>query len=72
MTNKTFSVPAIGCAGCVRSIKLEVGQIAGVTAVQGDENTKVVSVSWEAPATWEQIAAALVEIEYPAVELMQP
>jgi len=68
METKTFQVPAIGCAGCVRTIKNEVGEIAGVTSVQADEHTKQVVVAWHAPATWEQIKAALTEIEYPPVE----
>ena len=68
---KTFTVPNISCEHCVRSIKNEVSEIAGVTAVQADEKTKVVSVTWDTPATWDQIKATLTEIEYPPVELIQ-
>ena len=68
---KTFTVPNISCEHCVRSIKNEVSEIAGVTAVQADEKTKVVTVIWDTPATWDQIKATLTEIEYPPVELIQ-
>jgi len=68
---KVFSVPNISCAHCVRSIKNEISEIAGVTEVQANEQTKVVTVAWEAPATWDQIKAALTEIDYPPQELLQ-
>jgi copper chaperone len=73
MTNqtKTFTVPNISCGHCVRNIQNEVADIAGVSAVQADEQTKVVSVTWATPATWEQIKATLTEMEYPPVELIQ-
>lgn len=64
MESKTFQVPAIGCDGCVRTIVSEVGAIAGVNSVHGDVNTRQVIVEWSAPASWEQIEAKLVEIEY--------
>ena len=69
--SKTFSVPNISCEHCVRSIKNEVSELAGVASVQADEKTKVVTVTWDKPATWEQIKATLTEIEYPPVELIQ-
>jgi copper chaperone len=64
MESRTFQVPAIGCDGCVRTIKNEVGQIAGVQRVEGDVTSKAVTVEWQAPASWEQIRDLLVEIEY--------
>jgi copper chaperone CopZ len=64
MESKTFQVPAIGCDGCVRTIVSEVGEIAGVSKVEGDVNSKQVTVMWGTPASWEQIEAKLVEIEY--------
>ena len=68
---KTFTVPNISCEHCVRSIKNEVSEVAGVASVQADEKTKVVTVAWDKPATWDQIKATLTEIEYPPVELIQ-
>jgi copper chaperone len=70
MSSKTFTVPAISCDHCVRSIKTEVGEIAGVASVEADSKSKVVTVSWDTPATWDQIKATLTEIEYPPQELI--
>lgn len=64
MESKTFQVPAIGCDGCVRTIVNEVSSIAGVSKVEGHVENKQVMVEWSAPASWEQIEAKLVEIEY--------
>jgi len=68
---KTFTVPNISCEHCVRSIRNEVTEIAGVASVQADDKTKVVTVTWNAPANWEQIKVALTEIDYPPQELIQ-
>jgi copper chaperone CopZ len=65
MEKKTFTVPNISCGHCVHTVQSEVGDIAGVQAVQADEQTKQVTVTWQAPATWEQIASLLTEIDYP-------
>ncbi len=65
MELKTVMVPAIGCNGCVQTIKSEVGQIPGVTEVQGDPASKQITVKWNEPATWQVIEQKLVEIEYP-------
>ncbi len=64
MERKTFQVPNIGCDGCVRTIKSEVSQINGVKTVDGVVDTKVVTVEWDAPATWSQIESTLKEIDY--------
>jgi copper chaperone CopZ len=72
MNTKTFVVPAISCDHCVHSIKTEVGEIAGVQSVQADAGTKVVTVNWGDPATWEKIKATLAEINYPPQELVNP
>lgn len=68
MESRTFHVPNIGCDGCVRTIKSEVGEIVGVQRVEGDVATKIVTVQWDAPATWKQIVDVLTEIEYPPAE----
>ena len=64
MERKTFQVPNIGCDGCVRSIKNELSEIAGVQKVDGVVATKTVTVEWVDPATWDKIVDALTEIEY--------
>jgi copper chaperone CopZ len=61
---KTFLVPNIGCDGCVRTIKNEVGQLAGVKYVDANVSDKMVTVEWDNPATWQQISKTLEDIEY--------
>jgi hypothetical protein len=39
--------------------------------VQAEEATQKVTVTWDTPATWEQIRATLVEINYPPADLVQ-
>lgn len=65
MASKTFKVPNISCGHCVMTIQREVSELAGVKAVSADEETKMVTVEWEEPATWEQIRSLLEEINYP-------
>jgi copper chaperone CopZ len=64
MESKTFAVPNIGCDGCVRTIQNEISQLAGVTTVSADRDSKVVTVQWNAPASWQTIEEKLVEIDY--------
>jgi copper chaperone CopZ len=64
MANKTFEVPNISCGHCVMTVEREVGELDGVASVKADEATKMVTVEWNDPATWEGIHALLVEINY--------
>jgi copper chaperone CopZ len=64
MESKTFQVPSIGCAGCTRTIQSEVSQLAGVKSVEADVASKMVTIQWESPATWQIISDKLVEIDY--------
>lgn len=41
----TYNVPAMHCQHCERSVKEEVSAVAGVTAVDVDLETKLVSVT---------------------------
>ena len=66
MESKTFSIPNISCGHCVMSIKNELSEIQGVTSVEGNHETKKVTVEWETPATLEKITSTLKEINYPA------
>ncbi len=66
METKTFQAPAISCEHCTATIQRELGELPGVAQVQADQKTKDVTVSWQAPATWEQIKALMAEIGYPA------
>jgi len=66
MENKTFVIPAISCGHCVMSIKNELSEIAGVKKVEGDPQSKSISVEWELPATLDKILNTLKQINYPA------
>jgi len=65
METKTFKVPGISCGHCVHTIKMEVGDVAGVQSVEADQQSQMVTVTWDNPADWEKIRATLVEINYP-------
>jgi copper chaperone CopZ len=69
MEKKTFTVPNIGCNGCVNTIKSELGEIAGVQKVDGVVATKMITVEWDKPATWDTITNKLVEIDYSPAEV---
>ena len=66
-TNK-FSVPNISCGHCVMAIQNELGEMDGVSKVEGDPEKKEVTVDWDTPATLEKITSTLKEINYPAAE----
>ena len=66
MEKTTFTIPNISCGHCVMSIKNELSDLEGVSAVDGDPEKKSMTVTWEAPATLESIKAQLEEINYPA------
>jgi copper ion binding protein len=68
METKTFTVPNISCHHCTNTIQNELGDLAGVSSVQADVETKKVTVAWDAPASLEKILATLKEINYPAAD----
>ena len=64
MESKTFLVPNIGCDGCVRTVENELKDLAGVTNDRAEVDSKMVTVEWGEPASWQQIVDALTEIDY--------
>lgn len=68
METKTFEVPDISCDGCVRAIKTVLETMPGIKQVEGDVATRQVTVSYEAPATWDEIVTKLREIDYAPAE----
>jgi copper chaperone len=48
-----------------------LGDLAGVTSVKAEQDSKQVTITWEEPATWDSINNLLVEINYPPQQLMQ-
>jgi len=65
MTTLTVIAPNISCGHCVHTIQNEVGELPGVKSVQAKEDTKLVTISLELPATQEQIEKLMAEIGYP-------
>lgn len=72
MESKTFKVPNIGCDGCVRTITSELSAQPGVQSVKADVGSQLVTVQWDAPATWDSITATLTEIDYPPEKALMP
>lgn len=68
MTTVTYRIPNISCGHCVHTIKMEVGDMAGVTSVEASPETKSATIVFEAPATGESIKTLLAEINYPVAE----
>lgn len=71
METKTFVVPNISCGHCTRTIENELADLAGVTSVKAEIESRQVTVSWESPASWETINNLLHEINYPPAQLIQ-
>ncbi len=65
MKTVTYSVPNISCMHCIHTIQSEVAEVEGVQSVNADLETKKVEISFNAPATEEQIKSLLAEINYP-------
>ena len=66
METQKLSIPNISCGHCVMTIKRELGEIEGISSVEGDEEKKEITVDWSAPASLEKIKSVLQEINYPA------
>ncbi len=62
-----WTVPNISCDHCTHAIKMEVGEMAGVESVAAEVDSKEVTISFDAPATQEQIVALMTEINYAPV-----
>lgn len=66
MEKQDFIIPNISCGHCVMAIKNELNEINGVSTVDGDPDSKMMHVEWDAPATLALIRDKLKEINYPA------
>ena len=65
MTTKTYSVPSISCGHCVNTIQTEVSEMDGVQSVTADAATKVVEITFDAPADEVAIKSLMAEINFP-------
>ena len=70
MTTITYTIPAIHCGHCTRTIEMEVGELQGVQSVKADEASKQVVITFDAPASEDKIKSLLAEINYPAEGLI--
>lgn len=68
MKTVTYSVPNISCRHCTHTITMELSEIEGVSKVDADVQTRLVSITFEEPATEQVLKDALAEINYPVVE----
>jgi copper ion binding protein len=68
MEKKTFFIPNISCDHCVATIQKEIGEIPGVSTVEGDLKNKKVRIAYDTAATLEKIVAALKDLNYPPIE----
>ena len=66
METQKLSIPNISCDHCVMTIKRELGEIEGVSGVEGNAAKKEITVDWASPASLEKIKSVLREINYPA------
>ena len=65
MKTITYTIPNISCAHCVHTINTEIGELAGVKTVQANLAAKTAVITFDPPATEEQIVDALKSINYP-------
>ncbi len=66
MEKKTVHIPSISCGHCVMTVKREVSELEGITSIEGDVESKTVTIKWDSPATWEKITDTLKDAGYPA------
>ena len=66
MNTLTVKANDISCGHCVHTIQSEVGEVTGVKQVVANEQTKLVTITYDQPATEQQLKELLAEIGYPA------
>ena len=66
MTQSRFTIPNISCGHCVKTIKDELHDIPGVSAVDGDPVAKTIVVTHDVTVDQNKLRAVLREINYPA------
>ena len=68
MTIIVFQVPGMTCGHCKGAVTDELSKINGVTKVDVDLDSKVVSVESSAAIEWQAIADAIDEAGFEAVK----
>ena len=68
MKSVTYAVPNISCHHCTHTITMELSEIDGVSKVDADVQTRLVSITFDEPATEQILKDTLAEINYPVIE----
>ncbi|HOM67483.1 MAG: Mercuric transport protein periplasmic component precursor [Chloroflexi bacterium ADurb.Bin120] len=68
MKSVTYLAPNISCKHCTHTIAMELMAIEGVSKVDADVQTRLVTITFDDPATEQQLKATLAEINYPVAE----
>jgi len=68
MTTATYTVSGMTCGHCVSSVKEEIGEVSGVTGVEVDLATGLVTVESDSPLDTAAIRAAVEEAGYEVVD----
>jgi copper ion binding protein len=68
MSTIAYIVPNISCNHCIHTIQNEIGELKGVKSVEAELTTKKVTVTFDAPATLDEIESTLTEINYPPMK----
>jgi copper chaperone len=68
MTTATYTVQGMTCDHCVRSVREEVGEVAGVRAVDVDLASGTLTVTSERPVELPAIRGAVEEAGYKLAE----
>ncbi|WP_188195916.1 heavy-metal-associated domain-containing protein [Nonomuraea sp. SYSU D8015] len=64
MATATYTVKGMTCGHCVSSVKEEVGEVAGVTSVEVDLASGLLTVGSDGPVDAAEIVAAVEEAGY--------
>lgn len=65
-TETKLSVPSIVCGGCAGSIKNALGKVSGISKVEVDVNSKIVTVEHDEKVSREKLADVLDDAGFPA------
>jgi copper chaperone len=68
MKSVTYSVPNISCKHCTHTITMELSELEGVSKSRCRCANPACTITFDDPATEQQLKDTLAEINYPAVE----
>ncbi|MFI7127841.1 heavy-metal-associated domain-containing protein [Nonomuraea sp. NPDC050153] len=64
MATATYTVKGMTCGHCVSSVKEEVGEVAGITSVEVDLASGLLTVESDSPVDTAKIVSAVEEAGY--------